>query len=75
MTYLLNLSYMSLYSIKHQEYLFLGIGISIGIGIGHTYSIAEQYADPILQPWILQQINYCVNDVFAKFIVHVTVQH
>ena len=43
---LLNLSYMSLYSIKRQEYLFLSIGI--GIGIGHTYSIAEQYADPIL---------------------------
>ena len=48
MTYLLNLSYMSLYSIKRQEYLFLGIGIGIGIGIGHTYSIAEQYTDPIL---------------------------
>ena len=46
MMYLLNLSYMSLYSIKHQEYLFLGIGI--GIGIGHTYSIAEPHADPIL---------------------------
>ena len=42
--YLLNLSYMSLYSIKHQENLFLGIGI----GIGHTYSIAKPYADPIL---------------------------
>ena len=46
MMYLLNLSYMSLYNIQRQEYLFLGIGI--GIGIGHTYSIAEQYADPIL---------------------------
>ena len=44
MMYLLNLSYMSLYSIKRQEYLFLGIGI----GIGHTYSIANQYAEPIL---------------------------
>ena len=42
--YLLNLSYMSLYSIKHQEYLFL----SIGIGIGHIYSVAELYANPIL---------------------------
>ena len=42
MTYLLNLLYMSLYNIKRQEYLFLGIGIS------HTYSIAEQYANPIL---------------------------
>ena len=40
MMYLLNLSYMSLYSIKRQEYVFLGIG--------HTYSIAEPYADPIL---------------------------
>ena len=40
MTYLLNLSYMSLYSIKHQEYVFLGIG--------HTYGVAEHYADPIL---------------------------
>ena len=39
---------MSLYNIKRQEYLFLGIGIGIGIGIGHTYSIAEQYTDPIL---------------------------
>ena len=44
MSYLLNLSYMSLYSIKCQEYLFLGIGI----GIGHTYNISDQYADPIL---------------------------
>ena len=44
MTYLLNLSYMSLYSIKGQEYLFLGIGI----GMGHTYSIAKLYADLIL---------------------------
>ena len=44
MTYLLNLSYMSLYSIKRQEYLFLGIGI----GIGHTYNIANPYAEPIL---------------------------
>ena len=42
MMYLLNVSYMSLYNIKRQKYLFLGIGI------GHTYSIAEQYADPIL---------------------------
>ena len=48
MTYLLNLSYMSLYSIKRQEYLFLGIGIGISIGISHTYSVAEPYADPIL---------------------------
>ena len=46
MMYLLNLLYMSLYSIKCQEYLFLGIGI--GIGIGHTYRVAEQNADPIL---------------------------
>ena len=44
MKYLRNLLYMSLYNIKHQEYLFLGIGI----GIGHTYNISEQYADPIL---------------------------
>ena len=44
MMYLLNVSYMSLYNIKRQKYLFLGIGI----GIGHNYSIAEQYADPIL---------------------------
>ena len=44
MTYLLNLLYMSLYSIKRQEYLVLGIGI----GIGHTYCIAKQYANPIL---------------------------
>ena len=48
MMYLLNVSYMSLYSIKHQEYLFLGIGISIGIGIGHTYMATKPYADPIL---------------------------
>ena len=41
--YLLNLSYMSLYSIKHQGDLFLSIGIGIGIGIG----VAERYADPI----------------------------
>ena len=40
MTYLLNLSYMSLYSIKHQEYLFLGFSISISISIGHTYRVA-----------------------------------
>ena len=44
MKYLLNLSYMSLYSIQHQEDLFLGIGI----GIGLTYSVAEHYANPIL---------------------------
>ena len=44
MMYLLNLLYMSLYSIKRQEYLFLGIGI----GISHTYSVAKHYADPIL---------------------------
>ena len=44
MMYLLNLLYMLLYSIKHQENLFLGIGI----GIGHTYGIAELYADLIL---------------------------
>ena len=48
MMYLLNLSYMSLYSIKRQEYLFLGIGIGIGIGISYTYSIANPYAEPIL---------------------------
>ena len=48
MMYLLNLSYMSLYSIKHQEYLFLGIGITIGITIGHTYRVTKPYADPIL---------------------------
>ena len=45
MMYLLNLLYMSLYSIKHQEYLFLGIGISIGIS--HTYGVAEHYPNPV----------------------------
>ena len=37
---------MSLYSIQHQEDLFLSIGISIAID--HTYSVAECYANPIL---------------------------
>ena len=44
MTDLLNLLYMSLYSVWHQEDLFLGISI----GIGPTYSVAKPYADPIL---------------------------
>ena len=44
MKYLLNLSYMSLYSIKYWEDWFLSIGISIG----HTYRVAELYANPIL---------------------------
>ena len=44
MTYLLDLLYISLYSIQHQEDWFLGIDI----GIGHTYGVAEHYADPIL---------------------------
>ena len=46
MTYLLNLLYISLYSIQHQEDLFLGISISISIS--HTYGVAEPYANPIL---------------------------
>ena len=41
MTDLLNLSYISLYSVQHQEDWFLGIGIVIS----HAYGVAEQYAD------------------------------
>ena len=70
MKYLLNLLYMSLYSVWHQEDLFL----SIDIGISHTYGIAEDYPNSILLAWIPQQMNYCINEVFAEFIVHVTVQ-
>ena len=44
MKYLLNLLYMSLYSVQHREDWFLGIGI----GIGHTYSVAKHYANLIL---------------------------
>ena len=29
----------------------------------------------ILLAWILQQMNYCVNNTFAEFIIHITVQH
>ena len=63
MTYLLNLSYISLY------------GIGIGLSIGHPYGVAEWYADPIFSAWILWQMTHCVNDIFAEFIVHLTVQH
>ena len=41
MTDLLNLSYISLYSVQHQEDWFLGIGIVIS----HAYGVAKQYAD------------------------------
>ena len=40
MTDLLNLSYISLYSVQHQEDWFLGIGIVIS----HAYGVAEQYS-------------------------------
>ena len=44
MKYLLNLSYISLYSVQHWEDLFPNIGIVIG----HAYCVAEPHADPIL---------------------------
>ena len=40
MKYLLNLLYMSLYSVWHWEDLFPGIS--------HTYCVAEPHANPIL---------------------------
>ena len=54
--YLLNLLYMSLYSVWHQENLFLGNGISIS----HAYGIAKQYADHFVG------LNTTTNELLCK---------
>ena len=56
--------------------LWLQIAMRLVLRLHETtmYGVAEHHANPILPACILQHMKSCVNEVFAEFIVHVTVQ-
>jgi hypothetical protein len=49
----------------------------IGIGIGHSQQVAEPDLHLALPSFIfiLQDVNYDINNEFTEFIVHVTIWH
>ena len=72
MRYLLNLSYMSLYSVQHQDNVFPpALALALATLMVLLNSIHTLFCRP---EYYIQQMNYCVNDIFAEFIVHITVQ-